>query len=93
MFPYHGMLESIVSDKNSKFNSRFWKRLMELIDVQLKMSTSRHPQTDGISEIGNRMVENYLRCYCNYLLPAAESANNSVIIKDLIMSPFEIGLG
>jgi len=100
MFPYHGMPDSIVSDRDPKFKSKFWKRLMELLGVQLKMSTSRHPQTDGSSEIMNRMVENYLRCYCNYhqnnwdeLLPAAEFAYNSAVSEDMGMSPFEIDLG
>lgn len=100
IFPYHGMPDSIVSDRDPKFKSKFWKRLMELMGVQRKMSTSRHPQTDGASEIMNRMVENYLRCYCNYnqdnwdeLLPAAEFAYNSAISEDLGMSPFEMDLG
>ena len=64
------------------------------------MSTSRHPQTDGASEIMNRMIENYLRCYCSYhqndwdeLLPAAEFAYNSAVSDDLCVSPFEADLG
>jgi len=100
MFPYHGMPDNIVSDRDPKFKSKFWVRLMELVGVQLKMSTSRHPQTDGASEIMNRMVENYLRCYCNYhqdnwdeLLPAAEFAYNSAVSEDIGMSPFELDLG
>ena len=73
---------------------------MKLCGIQLKMSTSKHPQTDGSSEIMNRMVENYLRCYCNFhqdnwdeLLPSAEFAYNSAITEDLGLSPFEIDLG
>ena len=100
IFKYHGMPDSIVSDRDPKFTSKFWKKLMELLGVQLKMSTSRHPQTDGLSEVMNRMVENYLRCYCNYhqndwdeLLPAAEFAYNSAVSEDLGMSPFEVDLG
>ena len=100
IFKHHGMPDSIVSDRDSKFTSEFWKRLMELCGVQLKMSTSRHPQTDGASEIMNRMVENYLRCYCSYhqdnwdeLLPAAEFAYNSSVSEDLGMSPFELDIG
>ena len=100
LFKQHGMPDSIVSDRDPKFTSKFWKRLMELCGVKLKMSSSRHPQTDGSSEIMNRMVENYLRCYCNYhqndwdeLLPGAEFAYNSSISEDLGMTPFEIDLG
>ena len=64
------------------------------------MSSSRHPQTDGASEIMNRMIENYLRCYCSYhqnnwdeLLPAAEFSYNSAVSDDLGESPFEADLG
>ena len=100
IFKLHGIPDNIVSDRDPKFTSKFWKRLMELCGIQLKMSTSRHPQTDGSSEIMNRMIENYLRCYCNYhqddwdeLLPAAEFAYNSAVSEDIGMSPFELDLG
>ena len=100
IFKHHGLPDSIVSDRNSKFTSEFWKRLMDLCGIKLKMSTSRHPQTDGASEIMNRMVENYLRCYCSYnqddwdhLLPAAEFAYNSAVSEDLGTSPFELDIG
>ena len=90
------MPDSIVSDRDPKFTSDFWKTLMNICGVNLKMSTSSHPQTDGSSEIMNRMVENYLRCYCNFhqdnwdeLLPSAEFAYNSSLSEDLGKSPFE----
>ena len=100
IFKLHGLPDNIVSDRDPKFTSEFWKHLMKLCGVQLKMSSSRHPQTDGASEIMNRMVENYLRCYCSYhqndwdeLLPAAEFAYNSAVSDDLGASPFELDLG
>ena len=92
--------ENILSDRDAKFVSKFWKHLMKLCDIQLKMSSSRHPQTDGASDLMNRMIENYLRCYCSHnqnywddLLPAAESAYNSAVSEDLGMSPFELDFG
>ena len=100
VFKHHGLPDNIVSDRDPKFRSEFWKRLMERSGIQLKMSTSRHPQTDGASEIMNRMVENYLRCFCSYnqndwdeLLPSAEFAYNSSVFDDLGLSPFELDLG
>ncbi len=66
MFIHNGLPYSIVSDRVPEFTSQFWKRLMEIFSVKLKMSSSEHPQTDNSSEIMNRMVENYLRCYWNY---------------------------
>ena len=60
---------------------------------KLKISASRHPQTDGLSEIINRIVENHLRCYCNYhmydwdeLLPGAEFASNLFVTELLAMT-------
>lgn len=73
---------------------------MQLRDIQLNRSTSRHLLTDGASEIMNRMAENYLRCFCNYqqdnwdeLLPSAEFAHNSAVTEDLGVCPFEMDLG
>ena len=80
-FKHYGMQDSITADRDPKFTSKFWDHLTELCGVKLKMSNSKHPQTDGATEIMNRMVENYLRCYFSYhqnawdeLLPAAELA-------------------
>lgn len=58
IFQLHWVAESVVSDRSPKFLSKFWKMIMELCGVKPKMSTSRHPQTDGAPEIGNRMIEN-----------------------------------
>ncbi len=60
IFKHNGMPDSSVSDRDPKFTSKFWKRLMELCGVKLKMSLSKHLQTNEFSEIMNGMVENYL---------------------------------
>lgn len=72
---------------------------MEFSGVKLKMSTSLHPQTDGVSEIVNRKVENFLRYNCSYhqddwdeFLPAAVLEYNLAFSKDLGISPFDIDL-
>jgi hypothetical protein len=43
----HGMSESIVSDRDPKFMSRFWTELFALAEVKLHLSSAFHPQSDG----------------------------------------------
>ena len=80
IFKLHGLPDSIVSDRDLKFTSNFWKELMKLCGIRCQMASNHHPQTDGASEVMNRMVEN-MRCYCSLrqddwdlFLPAAEFA-------------------
>ena len=56
----HGMLESIVSDRDPKFTSKFWKELHQLMGTKLLMSTSFHPQTDGATEWANCSISQVL---------------------------------
>jgi len=43
----HGVLSSIVSDRDPRFTSRFWQTLQEALGSKLTMSSAYHPQTNG----------------------------------------------
>ena len=57
----HGVLVSIVSDRDPRFNSRFWRQFQECLGTRLNMSTAYHPQTDGQSETTIQTIEDMLR--------------------------------
>lgn len=56
----HGIPLSIISDRDSRSTSTFWKSVQEAMGSELRFSTSFHPQTDGQSEDTIQTLENIL---------------------------------
>src|SRR5690349_24923335 len=96
----HGLPKSIVSDRDAKFTSKFWKSVFHTMGTKLAMSTAFHPQTDGQTERANRTLEDMLRAFTSYRqddwdshLTAAEFACNNAPNVSTGMSPFKINSG
>ena len=93
----HGVPESLVSDRDPRFTAHFYKEFTRLIGTSLKMSTSRHPQTDGQSENAVKVIITALRAYCNdhqddwdEHLDMLELGFNSTKQASTQRSPFEL---
>lgn len=97
---HHGLPESIVSDRDPRFVSLFWKALWQQVGTRLRMSTGYHPETDGQTERQNRTLEEMLRAYVSYLqddwdcfLVPAEMAYNNTVQASSKQTPFFLNCG
>ena len=66
MFRLHGFPKAIVSNRDVKFTSNFWKRLFAYLGTKIKFSTAYHPHTDGKIERVNQVLEDMLHMYVMY---------------------------
>ena len=80
----HGVLVSIVLDRDPRFMAHFWKSFQKAMGTQLTMSTAFHPQTDGQSKRTIQILEDMLRaCVLDHKgsweehLPLVEFAYNN----------------
>jgi hypothetical protein len=92
----HGIPKTIVSDRDPKFTSKFWKGLFKGFRTNLNFSTAYHPESDGQTERVNRVIEDILRMYVmdkpskwEDYLHLVEFAYNNGYQASLKMSPFE----
>jgi len=62
----HRLAETIISNRDSKFTSKFWRETHKMLGTKLFMSMLFHPQTDGTSESAIRSVTQIL---CTMVCP------------------------
>ncbi|CAI7854710.1 unnamed protein product [Closterium sp. NIES-53] len=96
----HGIPATLISDRDPKFTSKFWKELMGLLGTKLAMSSAYHPQNDGQTERLNQVVEQLLRTACkddvshwDTQLPTLEFAYNNASHAATGKTPFFLCYG
>ena len=92
----HGIPVSIVSDRDPRFESRFWKGFQVALGTKLNFSTAFHPESDGQSERVIQILEDMLRvCALDFKedwekhLPLIEFAYNNGFQTSIGMAPYE----
>ncbi len=92
---HHGVPKVIISDRDPRFLSHFWQEVQRILGTKLKMSTAGHAQTDGQSEVANKMLLQLLRSYAgdnprnwDEHLAMAELAYNSSLQQSTGTTPF-----
>ena len=87
---------SILSDRDSRFTSAFWRSVQRAMSTRLKFSTAFHPQTDGQTERTIQTLEDMLRACVmefkrawNKYLPLIEFSYNNSYQVTIGMAPFE----
>ncbi|PKI56654.1 hypothetical protein CRG98_022942 [Punica granatum] len=97
VYRLHGLPVSIVSDRDTRFLSHFWRSLWKMVNTQLNFNTAYHPQTDGQTEVVNRSLGNLLRGLerehvksWDHKLSQAEFAHNHAVNRSTGFSPFQV---
>jgi hypothetical protein len=100
IFRLHGMPNSIVSDRDTRFTSHFLTALCHQLQIKQKLSTAFHPQTDGQTERMNRTLEEMLRHFVgpdqddwDMYLSQCEFAHNNNCISGTDTTPFFLNYG
>nr|GFA74526.1 reverse transcriptase domain-containing protein [Tanacetum cinerariifolium] len=92
----HGIPVSIISDRDPRFTSNFWRPLQNALGTRLDMSIAYHPETDGQSERTIQTLEDMLRACAIYFgkgwvnhLPLVEFSYNNSYHASIKAAPFQ----
>ena len=96
----HGIPLSIVSDRDPRFTSRFWKELQLALDTRMNFSIAFHPHTDGQSERLIQVLKDMLQgCVMEFTgswdryIPLMEFAYNNSYQASIGTTPYEVLYG
>lgn len=92
----HGFPQSLVSDRDPIFVSRFWRELFTICGTKLRISTLYHPEINGQTEVLSRTLEQYLCCFVHdaptkwfQYHSLAEWCYNTFVHSSTRITPFE----
>ncbi|GJP51671.1 hypothetical protein CLOM_g10820 [Closterium sp. NIES-68] len=95
----HGLPSAIISDRDPKFTSNFWRHLWDQFGTKQQFSSAYHPQTDGQTERVNQTMEQLIRTTCTdpqtweRSLPLLEFAYNNAPSATTHQSTFFLNYG
>jgi hypothetical protein len=97
IFKLHGMPKKIISERDKKITSNFWKYLFSRFETKFIFGTSYHPQTNEQTERVNQVLEDMLRMHVMHhprkwedYLPLVGFSYNNDYHEALNMRPLEV---
>ena len=96
----HELPKTIVSNRDVKFMSYFWRTLWKMLQTKLKFCSAFHPQTYGQTEVVSRNLGDLLLCLVGdhvtcweIIIPITEFAYNSsfeIVTGMLLRKPIDL---
>ena len=100
VYSLHGLSRTIVCDRDHRFTAELFREFFKRLKVDLRFSTSQHPETDGQTERTHRTIGQILRSVVNHrqndwedVLPLCEFAYNDMTYGSTQNSPFFLTYG
>lgn len=92
-----GFPDTITSDRDPRLVSDFWTEFYRIVNIQRKVSTAAHAQTNGQTEIINQYIDQRLRPFVNHyqdnwgkLIPLMDYTQLTLPSKAIGMTPWEV---
>lgn len=96
----HGLPKQIVSDRDIKFTNNYWRTAMQILGIEIHMTTVNNPSSNGQVERLNRTLGEMLRTLVSArphdwlkVLPLTEFAYNNNYQYGIESTPFYADLG
>ena len=98
----HGIPSVLISDRDVRFTSKFWRELWRVLGTDLRMGSGFHPESSGQIERFNQLLEQTLRCTVHQMgegrnwvemLPLIEFAINNTPNRTTGYSAFFLNYG